>query len=309
MPWTATIRLVGSRGDYLLDEERHLTIVAEWWAYGDETGTHDGSKYCAVLGYIASPRQWKSFRRDWREALGKKIPEFHAKDFFQRASWQSSDSPYHGWSGRKAEAFLDKLLRTINRYDIRPIGFAYEVEPFMALSLEKRKRLTGAVRHNRIRRHGDQVEVGSRLISSGAPTQLYFLGFSYLITEAIKAAPPGAKVSFVFDRRKQSEARAADMFEEIIRFSDSPALQGRLGLLSYGDSADYEPLQAADHYNYMINRALQGTVDDLMLRAVEKLTKKKDSIGIANADLYQKLIEHQDLNQAEFFRKAIGVQA
>lgn len=280
--------------------------MSEWWAYGDETGTHDGSKYCAVLGYVASSRQWKLFKRDWRDALGKKVPEFHAKEFFQRASWQGSESPYRGWSEKKATVFLDGLLRAINRYDIRPIGFAYEVEPFTGLTVEERKRLTGAVRYNRVRSHGGGVEITSQLITSGAPTQLYFLGFSYLITEAIKAAPRGAKVSFVFDRRKQSEARAIQTFEEIIRFSTDPKLQGRLGLLSFGDSADYEPLQAADLYAYMINRALQGVVDDLLFRAVEKLTKKKDVIGIANAALYQKLIDHQDIEQAEFFKKVLG---
>ena len=280
--------------------------MAEWWAYGDETGTHDGSKFCAVLGYVASPRQWKLFRRDWRKALGKRIPEFHAVDFFQRASWESSDSPYHGWSEKKAEVFLDKLLRTINRYDLRPIGFAYESEPFMALSLEERKRLTGAVRFNRVRRRGDQVEVSSKLITSGAPTQLYFLGVSYVITEAVKAAPSGANVSFVFDRREQSESRAADMFDEITQYSSSPILEGRLGSLSFRDSSDYEPIQAANLYAYVINRFLHGTIDDSLLPALEKLTKKKDAIGVAQADDYQKMLQHQDFEQAQFFEKTLS---
>jgi hypothetical protein len=266
--------------------------VVEWIAYADETGTHEGSEFCAVLGYVASPRQWKLFKRDWRRALGS-IPEFHAVDFFQRASWQSEDSPYNDWSDKKARRFLNRLLGTIDRHDVRPIGFGYNVADFMALTLDERRRLTGATRKTRTRVAKGKSVVTDRLISSGAPTEPYFLGFHYVITEALKAAPRGATINYVFDRRKTREALAFQTFGEIKEYAKNPALD-RVGLLSFGDSDKHEPLQAADLYAYAINRRLRGSTPDLVELALDRLGRKRNTMSIANASTFQELLAGQD---------------
>ena len=278
--------------------------MAEWVAYGDETGTQAGSHYCALLGYVASPRQWKLFRRDWRTALGK-VPEFHAIDFFQKKRWRSSKSPYHGWSEKKAKRFLDGLLRTINRYDLIPIGFAFHIEAFQALSLDERRRLTGAVRRNRIHPYRNTVEVTSTLVSSGAPEQPYFMGWHYLITEALNHSPPSVIVNFVFDSRLTIEARAHQTFDEI-RSTGMPEISKRLGLHSFGDSAKYEPLQAADLYAYVWNRALHWSLDDLLKHALLKLVQKRDGMGIGDRNFYRHILDSQDADRAEWL-KALGV--
>lgn len=294
-----------SRGEHPLDEGKHLIVVVEWLAYGDETGTQEGSKFCAVLGYVASPRQWKLFRRDWRSALGK-VPEFHAIDFFQKASWRSKKSPYHGWSDKKAMRFLEELLRTINRYTLTPIGFAFHVEAFQELTLEERRRLTGAVRRNRVHPYKGTVEVTSTLVSSGAPKQPYFMGWHYIITEALNHSPPSVTVNFVFDSRLTIEARAHETFEEIRR-TGLPEISKRLGLHSFGDSAKCEALQAADLYAYVWNRALHWSLNDMLKHALLKLTKKRDGMGIADRSFYRRILDSQDADRVEWL-KALGVE-
>ena len=233
--------------------------------------------------------------------------EFHAIDFFQRASWQSSTSPYHGWSPRKARKFLDRLLATIHRYDIRPIGFAYDIADFEALGVADRRRLTGATNVTRTRVHQGKVEITDKFVSSGAPTQPYSLGFIYFLTQALKFAPAGATVSYVFDQRKRSEAWAAESFEHIMRYSKRPEIKDRLGLLSFGDSAKYEPLQAADLYAYVWNRRLHESMNEDLEHALRKLGRKRDRMEIANAAVYRELLEDQDLKRTEGIMKALRI--
>ena len=277
--------------------------MAEWWAYADESGIQVDSEYCCVLGYVGSPRQWKLFRRDWRSVLGA-VPEFHAKDFFQRASWQSEDSPYHNWSEKKARRFLNGLLGAIDRNDIRPIGFAYKIADFMALDLDERRRLTGAIRKTRTRVFQGKPEVTDKLISSGAPSEPYFLGFHYLITEALKASPRGATINYVFDRRKTREALAFLIFQGIREHSEDTT-SNRLGLLSFGDSDKYEPLQAADLYAYAVNRRLHGSMTDLMEQALDKLGRKRDIMSIGDSSTFHALLADLDKKRQAGIDKAV----
>lgn len=225
------------------------------------------------------------------------MPEFHAIKFFQKASWQSRKSPYRGWSEKKARRFLNGLLQAIDRHDIRPIGFAYNTADFMALNLDERRRLTGAVRRTRTRVHKGEVEITDKLASTGAPSEPYFLGFHYLITEALKASPRGATINYMFDRRKTREAWALQTFDEIKTYSKNPAIFERLGLLSFGDSEKQEPLQAADLYAYAINRMLHGSTNDLLNHALDRLGRKRDIMSIGNSSTFRELLADLDMKR------------
>lgn len=285
----------GSRGDYPLDEGKHLIVVATWWAYGDESGIHAGSRYCSVLGYVGSARQWKMFRRDWRKAL-RGVPHFHAKDFFPPKKRTAKSSFYYGWSDKKVLNFLDRLLRTINRYDVRPIGFAYHVGDFMALSVSERRRLTGAIRNTRTRVRQGQVEVTDKLIGSGVPSEPYFLGFNYLITEALKASASTATVNYVFDRRRTREAWAFQVFDNIKTHDSNPLIKN-MGMLAFDDLPDNEGLQAADLYAYSINGLVHGRVSSLLEHALTKLGYKRPVIHVGNADTFRAVLGDLDVKR------------
>ena len=42
---------------------------AHLWAYGDESGTQEGAKYCLLLGSVSSDNQWEFFNRLWSDVL------------------------------------------------------------------------------------------------------------------------------------------------------------------------------------------------------------------------------------------------
>ena len=297
------IAVRASKGDYPLDEGKHLIVAVEWTAYADESGTHEGSEYVSVLGYVASPSQWKKFRKDWRGITQGN--EFHGKEFFNPAAWRSSDSPYNGWTTRKAEKFIDRLVNTINRYRLCPVGFAYKTKDFLALDEEDRRYLTGAVRMNRAHLYQGKVETTSKLISTGAPSDLYLTGFHALLTEALKSSPRGAIVNYIFDRNKLREGLARQCFDWI---KDSPShpIYERMGLLSFGDSDKHEELQAADLYANVWNGILHGTYSDkeLVERAGAGLARKSDTLSVGDANYFQAVLQNIEQERQEFFKQA-----
>jgi len=286
--------LRGSNGQHPYDSGRHvIVVVREWTAYGDETGTQAGAEFCGLLGYVASPRQWAKFRPEWRSIVGAG-KELHSQKFFQREAWTSSKSPYRGWTGPKARAYLDKLLHVIHSFDVRPIGHAYHIEDFKGLTNAERMILTGATRQTRTRVRvfdvGTKVDISDKFLSSGSPERIYFLGFQYFVTEALRRVPDDVIVNFVFDERPDVMARATDTFKEMKRTS-RPEITNRVGLLSFGDSVKYEPLQAADLYAYVWYRVLHGSVTEPLKHAYERLIRKRPTIGVARTYDYRRLIE------------------
>ena len=284
-------------------------MAVDWTAYADESGTHEASEYVSVLGYVASPNQWKKFKRDWRSITKGK--EFHGREFFNPAAWRSSDSPYKGWTIRKAEKFIDGLVDTINRYRLNPVGFAYKKEDFFALDEEHRRFLTGAIRYNRAHGYQGEIETTSKLISTGAPSDLYLTGFHALLTEALKSSPPGATVNYIFDRYKMRESLARECFDWIKENYPPDSIYGRMGLLRFGDSEKYEELQAADLYANVWNGILHGTFsgNELVERAGAGLARKSDRMSVGDANYFRVVLESTERERDEFFQQAATRQA
>jgi len=217
--------------------------------------------------------------------------------------------PISRGTGLRARKFLDELLHIIHSFDLRPIGFAFNVADFHSLTIGDRRLLTGATRLTRTQVRRGQIKVTDTLATSGAPTEPYFLGFDYAIAEAIKAVARGATVNFVFDDRDESgKNRARENVEEILRYSKRPEFWGRIGLISFGDSCKHEPLQAADLYAYAWNRALHGTMTEPLAHALSQLTKKRSAMGVANADFYRLLLTDLDMTRAAGIMKFLGVE-
>ncbi len=167
------------------------------------------------------------------------------------------------------------------------------------MSEDERRRLTGATRLTTTEVRVGQIRVRNKLVTSGAPTEPYFLGFYYFITEALKHAPPDVAVNFIFDNRDESgEVRAKESVGEIIQYSTFPEIRDRIGLVSFGSSEKHESLQAADLYAYVWNRTLHKRMTEPLRHALDRLTKKRPGIGIAEADFYKMLIGKLDLDEA-----------
>lgn len=281
------VRVRGSRGDYPYDEGKHL-IVAVQFAYGDDSGTHqgpNGATHCLVAGYVASPRQWKLFRRDWRDALGN-VEEFHAVEFFQRR--KSSGSPYRDWTDEQARMFLARLCVIIDKYALAPIGGAVKVSDFFAYSVEERRLLTGAVVLTNTHWHQGEFEVTQKTLEHmGSPNRPYFIVFPGFFVEAMLRSGDD-QIHLVFDSQGDAEAHAKEHYDRFRKFA--PGAE-RLSSITFASSKDELPLQAADLYAYTWHAKLSGRQlpPDLEM-AFRVLTKKKPVVVVQGKDYLDKLL-------------------
>jgi hypothetical protein len=204
--------LRGSRGDYPYDQGKHLLVMTQLFTYADESGIEDGAPFCIVGGYMASPHQWKAFRKDWAAALGEfgfrpGSEEFHSKVFFNH------QAPYRSWGHERCATFLRRLLDVINRRQVVPVAGVVDVAAFNALPLEQRQFETGGIFRTPL--EASSHDSRRRFLSTGAPNTPYFCAFGSLIGEVVRKAPPDARLNFVLDRQNIVESRAVETFHEV----------------------------------------------------------------------------------------------
>lgn len=280
----------GSKGEYPYDEGKNLLVMAVQYAYADDTGTHSGgtggpAKFCSVLGYVASPRQWKAFRRDWKVALGD-VCEFHAKEFFPRAAWRSSRNPYHGWSDYQAREFLNRLLKVIDTYALKPIGGAVDIAAYMSYPLEDRHYITGAVSYIHAAWNGADVVVREKLTQhQSSPDRPYAVVMPGIFVECLEGH--NDKVWVTLDDQGTWEQRAKDYYDQ---YKEHASNGKRLIHFGFASSADELALQAADMYAYVWNAQLHGDLKSPdLIRAFEVLTRKKKNILVLTRSYLDRL--------------------
>lgn len=94
------------------------------WGYFDASGTQknpDGqgrySPAVAVSGYIATPKQWSNFQKEWEIVMDiAGIPYFHMTDFVARVK------EYKGWTQEKRDQIIQALIAVIQRNVMYGIG-------------------------------------------------------------------------------------------------------------------------------------------------------------------------------------------
>ncbi|MHB8516093.1 MAG: hypothetical protein ACYDCT_12020 [Dehalococcoidia bacterium] len=246
-------------------------------AYADESGIDSRRGYCVVAGYVGSPRQWDRFKTEWGHALGK-VPAFHSKRFFGRDENGGRLDHYRGWSEKDADNFINGLLSVIQRHRLTPVGGAIDLSAFNALSVGERRFLTG----------GHPKAHGGWELSTGAPTKPYYLGFRFLVQEALGLARAGARVHFVFDRQEVLRAHAKTTFGRICRRAVPPT-SVQLGDLTFEDCTQTVQLQAADLYAnvwhaYLAKRSKLSTG---ALDALYQLTRKRKGMPVYQTEAFE----------------------
>jgi hypothetical protein len=211
-------------------------------AYFDESGIHEGAEVCVVAGYYGYQTAWKRFESQWNKVLAD-YPEitakgFHAKVFFGRDVQGQRVGEYKGWSDEKATKFLERLLQTITRNRIFPIGYGVIVKDFDALPLWTRHWLTGA----RFNNAGDVIE-------GGCPSKSYYLPFQFCVLKAVQKSKATMEDKLhLFAGLDRTFSEYADELVKILRVDNRIPVPQRdgLGAIAYPLSKDTPGIQAAD---------------------------------------------------------------
>jgi len=215
----------------LTGRQRKLFVMLR--AYMDDSGSHAGSPVSVIAGYFGGVRRWLEFEHRWKSALDREgILEFHARRFRARDADRNRVGDYRGWDNDRANAFKNRLLTAIEDSAVYPFACGVVAEEWKKQELSDQRMFTGA----------------TQKFPTGAPTKSIFLAFQKCVFSAISPCKPGIKVHFVFDQNPQTEAWATICYSEMKR--TTPIVQEHGGDLTFSDSKDAMPLQAADLLAY-----------------------------------------------------------
>jgi hypothetical protein len=250
--------------------------ILNLYAYADESGVHENPLFFVLAGYIASPRQWDLFCKDWQNILDSfGVSEFHAKDFFQLKARQIH-TQYRKWSDDNNRQFISELSKAINSRRLYPIGCAVDVNAFNNITVGERRYLTG----------GKWDAKKGRFTTSGKPSAPYFAAFHYYVRAALDRTSDKAKLHLVFEHQNVMESKARQTFEEMIALSSKMEGSEKLDSIVYSISTDKPQLQAADLFSHTTYRyAVGGIPSDYSLGiAMNQLFKDRRSVGLMNTE-------------------------
>ena len=212
-------------------------VFAMLVAYLDASGTHEGSHNSVIAGYWGSVNEWRRFSRSWKAVLDSEgISEFHAKDFWPRFGGRRL-APYTDWTDERHACFIDRLLKVIETTKITP--FACGVSPLEWNALSKAT--LEIVSSTEVERHQQALR----------------LPLHRIIYRVTSYCLPHKAMHFVLDRDKPvTQAALLSLFDGVKDdlLAQKDDLYPRLGELTFADSKDALPLQAADLLAYEAHR-------------------------------------------------------
>src|SRR5258705_408694 len=117
----------------LHNTESRDRIICVLKAYLDESGIHQGSRICAIAGFVATQEEWEKIERLWSRALLDA-----GIDCFHMAEFENRKGPYAEWSKTRRYNLLDKLVEILKAREIVSVGSGIVTEDFGRLSVEDR---------------------------------------------------------------------------------------------------------------------------------------------------------------------------
>ena len=190
-------------------------------AYGDESEspTHE------VLTCAFAPFDtWQTFGDEWSRLLAGKtgITEFHAHDCAQGANeFKDLDNEYR-------QQLYREFAEVIQKHRLHAAAIVVEMAAMPTIAA-----------------------------AFGPPfDKPWVFAFSQLIPMVMRRCPPGERVAFLFDEKKEHEARAFEGFAALKQYQGGSILPNfdgsQLSRIAFGGSAEYLPLQAADLFAYEV---------------------------------------------------------
>jgi hypothetical protein len=216
---------------------QHGKVIAVIFGYFDESSTHAGSKVVSLCGFLADPRIWEDFDREWKKVLDKsdwpnRPPEFHMYECVHGLG------AFTGWNLAERLAIYGDMVTLL--CDTNLIGLGSVI-------------LVGAF--------NDQSDDHKRLLALGGLSEPIDLVFQHLIQIAISATvrygnihnPPIVdQLGVLFDEVDPSIASRYYRLYKHIKSGDRNG--NMLTGISFGDSVKFTPIQAADMLAYTTYR-------------------------------------------------------
>ena len=201
--------------------------------YGDETGTDNTSRICAIGGLIGTESMWRKFDDKWNKILSiEGIPYFHTVDC------ERGKDDFYGLDVMKRGRIVDRLVCIIADSPLAIYGYAVVKPHFFAWNEDDRKHFT-----------------------NGHPENPYYLVLNHLFVCSSHYADSfdkSERIEYLFEQQQQFEADARRIFGEL-RAGPLWKNHFRLGEIDFrGDIAKYPGMQAADLIAYEMFRQMDN---------------------------------------------------
>ncbi|HEV3511963.1 MAG TPA: DUF3800 domain-containing protein [Candidatus Sulfotelmatobacter sp.] len=247
-------------------------------AYIDDSGTHDRAHNCLVAGYWGGVKEWRYFEWQWKQVLlAEGIEEFKANEFWPRLK-EKRIGPYKSWTDERHAKFINNLLTIIEQRNITPFACGFLSEEWNKLPELWQRVFSGAK---------DEAQI--------KPLAMPLL---LSIGNAVHYCKPGKTMHFVVDYDQRISGRMAQVFTRLKQFTRERdgALNMKLGELTFADSREASPLQAADLLAYEAHRwakAAKGDPDFPMRREYQRAmthAKSREDFLLFDAKRMQHLL-------------------
>jgi len=206
----------------VLGEQDGLVVVLR--VYMDESGVHDGSPVVTVAAYVAPPRGWQTWTKNWNVAK-RPIKVFHAVDA------QNLRNEFEGWSETDRDELVKRCLPVIVATDFPGIVIGIHMD-------EYRKAFAGR----------DDL-----LRFVGTP---YAACFQWVVQSLMflqSRTRNRERFAFVHENNDYQH-EALESFNYVKQYGNP---QGTPIGIMFGAKADYPPLQAADILAYEGNKRMR----------------------------------------------------
>jgi len=187
----------------------------------DESGIHDVSPVVTVGSYVATPKQWKLWTKDWNDAKGA-IKVFHASDC------EALVEEFKGWETERRNKFVANLLPVLPRFKLRGLVVGINLDDYNA-AMKGRDDLRKLL---------------------GSP---YTACFHWTVAEILSEAPSNRRIAFFHE----TNSYRGEALEAFAALQKSHKARDRTSL-TFGSKAEYVPLQAADIIAFEGNKRLRG---------------------------------------------------
>jgi hypothetical protein len=229
-------------------------LVGVLKAYLDESADGTSEHVFVVAGWLGHSGVWEKFIPRWcKRVLSEGVERFHM------TRCNSGHEEFHGWPDGRRNALIADLIALICEFELTGFGAGILLEDYRGV-----KQANPAAKAN---------------IWLNNP---YFITFNWCIQEMC-LAHRGEQIAILNDRHEGVEFRLGEYFNQI---SDEPAVvySKQLSSLTFGNSKDQIPLQAADLVAWEVRRELlRRKIGSLLTERepfVALLPKLNPNIGI-----------------------------
>ena len=198
-------------------------LVAVFKVYVDESGVHGSSPVVTVAAYLARPKQWEAFTKEWKRAI-RPIQVYHATDA------ANCRREFDGWKPEQVAELAARALPIIPKHVGMAVAVGIQMDDYKA-ALKERPELMSLL---------------------GEP---YGACLQWVLTILLrsKAEHNNREQIAFFHEQNDYKPEAMRVYDYVTKRWNI----GAVSSFSFGSKEKYVPLQAADIYAYEANKRLR----------------------------------------------------